>query len=72
MVYVQYPFPGYQVRPHLRHLLPTCEGRPEQYSLSILYACSEIDGYDAVRQSLYAFDEPTSPPKRYPGMHPKV
>ena len=70
MVFVQHPFPGYQLLPRLRHLLPTCEGRPEHYSLSILYSCPEIQGYDEAKQDLFAFEGDNAPPKRYPGIHP--
>ena len=69
MVYVQHPFPGYQVKPHLRHLLPSCEGRPTHYSLSILYSSPEVEGYDEAKQELYSFEE-NGPPRRYPGIHP--
>ena len=70
MVFVRYPFPGFQLKPQLRHLLPRCEGRPRNYSLSILYSCPEIDGYDEEKAALYETDEPNAPPKRYPGAHP--
>ena len=70
MNFVEHPFPGYQLKPQLRHLLPTCEGRPDHYSLSILYSSPEINGYDEEKQALFAFDDPNGPPRRYPGIHP--
>ena len=66
MVMVHEPFIGYRVRPEYARLLPTCEGRPELYSLSPLYLAPEIEGYDEARQFLYNFE---SAEKTYPGGH---
>ena len=73
MVYVHYPFPGFQLKPQLRHLLPPTENRPEEYSLSILYSSSEVAGYDEAKQALYAFEiaeNGRETTRRYPGAHP--
>ena len=43
MVYVRQPFIGYRVLPAFAHLLPKCEGRPAEYSLSALYLFSGIE-----------------------------
>ena len=67
MVMVRSPFLGYRMKPEYSHLLPECEGRPEEYSLSPLYLAPEIEGYDEVKQQLFSFD---SAQKFYPGGHP--
>ena len=67
MVFVTRPFLGYRVRDEYEHLLPTCEGRPNEYALSALYLTTEIEGYDEAKQKLFNFDQA---PKFYPGGHP--
>ena len=72
MVYVHHPFPGFQLKPQLNHLLPNCSERPTHYSLSILYPSPEVPGYDEAKQALYTFEgtHVNAPNRRYPGAHP--
>ena len=62
MVYVETPFVGYRVHPRYLKLLPTCTGRPAQYSLSALYTCEGIEGYTKAQQQ-------AAENKKYPGAH---
>ena len=64
MCYVRTPFVGYRVLPQFAHLLPNCEGRPRQYSLSALYLFYGIEGYEEAKQQLV-----NSADKKYPGAH---
>ena len=68
MVYVRHPHIGYRVLPMFAHLLPKCEGRPADYSLSALYLFDGIEGYDEVRTQMNRFEVPTAD-KKYPGAH---
>ena len=68
MCYVRTPFIGYRVLPQFAHLLPKCEGRPSQYSLSALYLFDGIEGYSEARSKLLSFAQDISE-KRYPGSH---
>ena len=66
MCYVRTPFIGYRVLPMYAHLLPKCEGRPVEYSMSALYLFDGVEGYDEARQQLFSFEDAE---KRYPGAH---
>lgn len=59
---------GYRVLPRYAHLLPECEGRPREYSLSALYTFDGIEGYDEVHSQLMSGDT-SSADKKYPGAH---
>ena len=59
---------GYRVLPMYTHLLPKCDGRPKEYSLSALYLFDGIEGYDEARSQLNSFATPLSE-KKYPGAH---
>ena len=59
---------GYRVLPMFAHLLPKCEGRPANYSLSALYLFHGIEGYDEARQELMNFTVDAAD-KKYPGAH---
>lgn len=68
MCFVRTPMVGYRVLPMYSHLLPQCEGRPDEYALSALYTFDGVEGYDEVHSQLMN-PATTAKDKKYPGAH---
>lgn len=65
MEQVSTPFIGYRVKQAYRHLLPPCNDRPTQHSLSAIYAIRDSTAYQQAEEELLASPEP----RFYPGRH---